>query len=139
MENLKMEMSLKMMKATPSSFWKGVEALVPVPMSRERERERGYNSAVLLAQEISLLTKIPLKTALRKIRPTPPQVSLSREERRRNPRGAYQMEKEENLSKVVLVDDVLTTGSTLEECARVLKKGEVQWVGAVVFGRTLRY
>lgn len=137
MESLKGDIAAKMVHAAPADFWEGVAALVPVPLSPERERERGYNPAFLLAQELSLKAGIPLRQLLVKSRSTKPQMSLSRKERFRNPRGAYQRAQgEPALPKVLLVDDVFTTGATLEECAEVLKKGGDGWVGALVFGRT---
>jgi ComF family protein len=137
MEGLKADLAGKMLEASPVSFWSGVEAIIPVPLSPERERERGYNPAFLLAKELSKQTGIPVRVSLRKIRPTKPQMSLSREERLKNPKGVYSMaEKADPAAKVVLVDDVFTTGATLEECAKTLKKAGVEWVGAIVFGRT---
>ncbi len=137
MESLKSDLAGKMISCSTPAFWEGVESLVPVPLSAERERERGYNPAILLADEISKATDIPLRPILKKIKPNKPQMSLGREERLRNPKGAYQVRSEGPLPlRVVLVDDVFTTGATLEECAKVLKKAGVAWVGAAVFGRT---
>jgi competence protein ComFC len=140
MESLKFEMARKMAQSVIPSFWNGVEALVPVPLSPERERERGYNPAELLAGEISALTGIPTQRTIRKIKSTLPQMTLPREERLQNPKGAYQvLASIEPMKKVILIDDVFTTGSTLEECARVLKNAGTAWVGALVFGRTPRH
>ena len=81
-----------------------------------------------------------MRNSLQKVKSTIPQMSLSREERLKNPKGAYQVLTDvESARKVVLVDDVFTTGATLEECARVLKKAGIAWVGALVFGRTPRH
>ena len=140
MESLRAEIAQKMVRQVIPSFWNGVEVLIPVPLSPERERERGYNPAALLADEISAKTKIPMRNSLQKVKSTIPQMSLSREERLKNPKGAYQVLTDvESARKVVLVDDVFTTGATLEECARVLKKAGIAWVGALVFGRTPRH
>lgn len=139
MENFKKKIASKLWDTVPDIFWNEVEALVPVPLSPEKQRERGYNPAFLLAQELSLKNHIPVQLLLRKVRPTRPQMSLSRAERIHNPEGAYQKAFQKPLNKIVLVDDVFTTGATLEECAKVLKKAGVWWVGAVVFGRTPRY
>ena len=140
MESLRAELARKMAGAEPESFWRDIKTLVPVPQSSERERERGYNPAALLAGEISTLTACPVYPILRKSRSTPPQMSLKREERLKNPRGAYEVTGGGPLpGKILLVDDVFTTGSTLEECARILKKSGVLWVGALVWGRTPRY
>jgi ComF family protein len=140
MESLRLNLAKKMLDFSIPAFWQGVEGIVPVPLSSERERERGYNPAALLAQEISLAAQIPLRPLLQKVRSTQPQMTLSREERLKNPKGAYQLMKNAPaLAKVVLVDDVFTTGATLEECAKVLKKSGTLWVGAIVFGRTPRH
>ncbi len=140
MESLGADLAEKILATTIPAFWQGVEALAPVPMSPERERERGYNPAVLLAGELSTKTGIPVKFPLKKIHSTKPQMSLTREERLKNPRGAYKLSEDSTpLTKIILVDDVFTTGSTLEECAKVLKKSGVGWVGALVLGRTARY
>jgi ComF family protein len=140
MESLKFEIVEKMVQSAGPTFWNGVEALIPVPLSPERERERGYNPAELLAGEVSAKKGIPMRKAIRKIKSTLPQMTLPREERLQNPKGAYQvLAAMEPMKKVILVDDVFTTGSTLEECARVLKNGGSAWVGALVLGRTPRH
>ena len=137
MENLAGELARKMVETILPAFWQEVEALVPVPLSGERERERGYNPASLLTAEISGKLGISPKLLLGKVRSTRPQMSLSREERLKNPGGVYQVKAAGPIPlKVVLVDDVFTTGATLEECAKVLKEAGTTWVGAVVFGRT---
>jgi competence protein ComFC len=139
MEGLAGEIAAKMYSVAPDFFLQGVECMVPVPMSPERERERGYNPSLLLADELSRKTQIPLKLLLKKTRPTQPQMSLTREERLKNPRGVYQTSGgQQTPAKIILVDDVFTTGSTLEECAKVLKKAGAAWVAALVFGRTPR-
>jgi ComF family protein len=118
--------------------WKGTGAvLVPVPLSSDRERERGYNPSRLLAQEVSRTTGIPVAELLVKVRSTKPQMKLDRKERLKSPRGAYALKEGLNpTGNIVLVDDVMTTGATLEECARVLKKGGAASVKAIVLGRT---
>jgi len=139
MEHLKTPLIQKMLKYLPEDFWQGVNAFVPVPMSPEKERERGYNPAVLLATELSKTIWIPVQSIIHKTHPTVAQRLLTREKRLQNQKGAYEVALKSALSKVILVDDVFTTGATLEECAKVLKKSGVEWVGAVVWGRTPRY
>ena len=137
MEGLKREIADRSFQTIPSGFWEGVEALVPVPMSPEKERERGYNPSFLMGQELSRIADIPSVQLLKKIRKTPPQMALSKTQRLKNPAGAYAVSQGSPLPhKLVLVDDVFTTGATLEECAKILREAGVQWVGAVVFGRT---
>ncbi len=137
MENFKTTIADKIVQHVPPFFWESVEALVPIPLSPEKERERGYNPSFLLAGEISRQTRIPVRLFLKKVRSTKPQMSLDKTERLKNPKNAYAVLETAIIpQKIVLVDDVFTTGSTLEECARVLKKAADAWIGAVVFGRT---
>jgi ComF family protein len=115
----------------------GIEALVPVPMRPERERERGYHPSRALAQELCRRTGIPTGDYLKKSRATAPQVELDKEERLKNLRGAFEYAGPgKPPTRILLVDDVYTTGGTLEECAKVLKASGVAYVGAVVLGRT---
>lgn len=112
-----------------------VAGLVPVPLARPRLEERGFNQAALLAQEAAALTGLPVLPVLQKIRETPPQTELSRAERRINLAGAFAVCPAPKSPfpfpagrAVILIDDVLTTGFTADECARVLRSagaGEV--------------
>jgi len=139
MEHLAALMVGRTVENISTSFWEDVDVLTPVPMSPEKERERGYDPAALLTAEFSKQLNIPVRSVLKKALLTKPQRSLNREERLRNQKGSFVSETLKVGSKVVLVDDVLTTGATLEECAKVLKKAGAQWVGAVVWGRTPRH
>lgn len=100
--------------------------LVPVPLHHARERERQYNQAWELCRELARRTGIEPLQALRRVRATPPQASLTRRRRIENLRGAFAVGGAARGGrglegrKVLLVDDVLTTGSTTSECARVL-------------------
>jgi ComF family protein len=103
----------------------GVEMIVPVPLHPRRLRERGFNQAILLADPLSKSRRIPIsRNNLRRIRWTEPQINLSPEDRVKNVRGAFAVRKPELFEgkKLVLVDDVYTTGSTVGECAKVLKR-----------------
>ncbi len=118
--------------------WRGADFLVPVPLHRRRRRERGFNQAEVLAGELSALTGIPvLSDALRKTVNLRPQTSLRSEARRANIRGAYRVARPEAIREktIVLVDDVCTTGSTLGECARVLKGAGAADVRGVTVAR----
>jgi ComF family protein len=106
-------------------FWSlhSFDLLIPVPLHIGRLRERGFNQAVLLARDLSWRTGIPLeKRLLRKLKPTVPQVSLSGVEREKGIRGVFQIVDRNSLDgkSVLLVDDVYTTGATVNECAKVL-------------------
>jgi len=102
-----------------------IDAFVPVPLHSQRLRERGYNQAELLARQAGEMTGVPCwKDALMRIRYTQPQAAMNREERRSNIHGAFSVKagSEIGRSRIALVDDVLTTGSTMNECARVLRQ-----------------
>jgi len=99
------------------------DLLVPVPLHSRRLRERGFNQALLLVKELSRRTGIPYrKRLLQKRDSTPPQVNLSGADREKAVRNAFQYIGPENLEgkTLLLVDDVYTTGATVNECSRVL-------------------
>jgi len=99
------------------------DVIIPVPLHPARERERGFNQAALLAELISERMSIQSKPILKRIRYTTTQTAFDRAERMENLRNAFRLRKNMNVRslRVLLIDDVLTTGSTLSECARVLK------------------
>lgn len=104
--------------------------LVPVPLHRSRERDREFNQSWELCQRLSQITGIPAANALARIRETDAQANLDRDERLRNLRGAFAVRKprpwQPKISlqgrRILLVDDVFTTGATTSECARVLRR-----------------
>jgi ComF family protein len=97
-----------------------VDAVVPVPLHPSRLRHRGFNQAALLARPVARALGVPLVTSeLRRVRDTPPQAGLDAPSRLRNVRGAFVALRAPG-SRVLLVDDVRTTGSTLAECAEAL-------------------
>ncbi|RYD74865.1 MAG: ComF family protein [Verrucomicrobiaceae bacterium] len=99
------------------------DALVPVPLHSARQREREFNQAEMLAKLLSKRSGIPLSTCLQRIRYTTTQTRLDRHERMENLRGAFRVRNTPTVtgSHLILIDDVFTTGSTVEECARVLR------------------
>ncbi len=111
------------------------DTIVPVPLHRVRQRERGFNQAVELVR--CMKERIPglvVQNGLVRVRPTPQQTRSTAAERRRNLRGAFALARDADFRKksVLLVDDVITTGATAEECARTLRRGGAQIVD--VFG-----
>jgi competence protein ComFC len=100
------------------------DLIVPVPLHPARERERGFNQAALLAELLAGRVAVPLRPVLERIRYTKTQTAYDRAERMENLRDAFRLRKNMNVRQlhVLLIDDVLTTGSTLSECARVLKE-----------------
>jgi ComF family protein len=116
------------------------DLLVPVPLHPSRLRERSYNQALLLARILARRTgKKVLPRLLRRIRATPPQQGLTAEARRRNLQGAFALQGELAGERVLLVDDVLTTGATVRECSRVLLDGGAADVRVAVLARAGRH
>lgn len=108
-----------------------VDVVIPVPLHPRRLRWRGFNQSVLLARQVSLAYNLPLDVfVLRRANATPPQTQLTEDERRRNVRGAFELAPEHSLQdqSVLLVDDVYTSGATVNECSRTLLKGGVKEV-----------
>lgn len=110
--------------------------IMPVPIHDVRRRERGFNQAELLGRELSTPLGVPMVVgALRRIRPTAPQSGLRMRERWDNPKGAFAVTNAVAGKWVLLVDDVMTTGATLGECARVCRESGAERVYALVFAR----
>ena len=110
-----------------------IDLVIPVPLSPERRKQRGYNQSVLIAMPLALTLGVPCNPfSLKRIRNTVSQVGLSAQERRQNVHGAFTGVREIVSGKsVLLVDDVTTTGATLEACAAALSKAGVYSVYAV--------
>ena len=112
------------------------DVVVPVPLDRGRLRERGYNQAELIAKPLARLLGIPFRSYLLvRTRPRPNQLRLTRRERWDTVRGAYGTQETAQVDKlrVLLVDDVFTTGATLDACSRALKgAGAARVVGLTV-------
>ncbi len=104
--------------------------ITAVPMRKKVIRERGYNQAELLSKELSNLMEVPYEKLLAKCLDRPPQHSLDKEDRKKNVEGLFAPLQEEKLqgSTVLLVDDICTTGYTLGECCRLLKKSGAEKV-----------
>jgi len=118
------------------------ERIIPVPLHRNRLRERGFNQAVILARNISKRFDIPLDfTSLRREIFTPPQVGLGKEARSANVHNAFTVSHPERIAgrKILLVDDVYTTGSTLEECSRVLIRAKAETVALLTLARAVHH
>lgn len=120
----------------PRLAGKPFDAVVPVPLHSLREREREFNQSALLAAMLSKRLGSPVHQLLRRVRPTDPQAGLDREERMRNLKGAFEIRKAsvKGLS-LLLVDDVTTTGTTLDACAEVLREAGAKEVCDVVVAR----
>lgn len=112
--------------------------IIPVPLHPKKLRERGFNQSLVLGREIAKKFSIPLdfKTLKRRI-DTKPQVKLGKSERAKNVKGAFTVEGKERIKgkKVLLVDDVYTTGSTANECARMLREAKASDVSVLTLAR----
>lgn len=108
--------------------WK-IDAIAPVPLHADRELERGYNQSELLSWQLAEATGIPCETSwLARIRETNQQAQLAASERRQNVEGAFQASAEVEGKSILLVDDVVTTGSTLGACALALRAQQAESV-----------
>lgn len=118
----------------------GVDVVMPLPLSRERIAERGFNQSGLLAERVCRKLGLPMEIdALQRIRNTPPQASLDHEARIKNMRGAFRCDEQDGRFEgmtVALVDDVMTTGATMDSAARALRAVGVARVEAWVVTRT---
>lgn len=115
------------------------EAIVPVPLHRSRLRQRGYNQAELLARGLGVELGLPVVTGwLERPQAGPPQArTAGREERWHNTSGAFRATQEAVASSVILVDDVCTTGATLNACARALKTAGATRVWGLTLAREI--
>lgn len=110
-----------------------VEAVTPLPLHRSRERQRGYNQSELIARYAAREMKLPLALLLKKTRPTPAQAGLSRKKRHGNVAGAFTVSgRPFEPGRVLLIDDIYSTGATLREAARVLNERGCSVYAAVI-------
>ena len=121
----------------PQSF----DLIIPVPLHSKRLRKRGFNQALLLVKELSRRTQIPYsKRLLQKRILTPPQVNLSGGEREKGVRGSFHIQRDEEIEgkSILLVDDVYTTGATVNECSKVLLKAGAERVDVLTIAHAIK-
>jgi ComF family protein len=112
--------------------------LIPIPLSQKRLKWRGFNQAVEISKELSKTLEVPLiLDCLMKIKETLPQVQLTAEARKENVKSIFSCQSQDEISgkKILLVDDIYTTGSTMAEAAQVLKESGAKEVWGVVVAR----
>ena len=109
--------------------------LVPVPLHASRLNERGFNQAELLARSVAKTTGLQVVNCIKRIRPTVSQTGLERSQRLTNVDGAFALTMPVLGQRIILVDDVITTGATMEECAGVLKRAGAERVWGLAVAR----
>lgn len=127
-----------MISALPSEI--DADVIIPVPLHPARLRAREFNQSLLLADQLGRHLARPVSVAnLVRTIATDPQTTLSRRERLRNLRNAFEIRKPQDLSgkRILLVDDVFTTGTTLNECAKTLRDAGTGPVFALTLARTI--
>ena len=113
-------------------FIKKYDTIIPVPISRKRRALRGYNQSELIVKEIANFTNLKEESdCLFKIKNVIEQSKLNKEERQKNIQGVYELRNKEKLykKKILLVDDIYTTGSTVNECSKVLRGAKPKQIG----------
>ena len=113
--------------------------IFPIPLHIKKLKERGFNQGYLLAKEVGKILKIKVEFKnLSKILENPSQINLSKNERKKNVRGIFYLKNPAQIKnkKILLIDDVYTSGATVNECARMLKQGGATEVDVLTLART---
>lgn len=115
----------------------GFDAIAPMPLHWRRRWQRGFNQSELLAREIARRWRVPVRSLVRRRKATAPQAGLTSAQRRRNVQGAFEARKRLRLDgmRILLIDDVLTTGATASACARALKRAGASHVTFLALAR----
>ncbi len=119
-------------------LWQKVDAFIPVPLHPKRRRQRGFNQALVIAEELEKIIGIKVgRGILLKIKNVPAQTSLEAEDREKNVIGAFRVAHEDQVKgkRLLLIDDVYTTGATIRECSRVLKRAGAKEVKAITLAQ----
>jgi len=119
-------------------LWQKIDAFIPVPLHPKRRRQRGFNQSQVIAEGLEKIKEIKVfKGILVKAKNVPAQTSLVAEDREKNVIGAFRVSKEDRVKgkRLLLIDDVYTTGATIRECSRVLKKAGAKEVKALTLAQ----
>lgn len=139
-KELALFLGAKMFDVFQSLSWSFIDFIVPVPLHKRRERERGYNQALLLAKVLKRKTGIPISKALIRIKDTEHQTVLSKTYRQKNLDDAFKVKSKKFYKKIILlVDDVYTTGSTVNSCAKSLKQAGASKIYVLTCARGKNY
>lgn len=117
---------------------KKYDKIIPVPISKKRYKERGYNQSLLIAEEIANKTNLELvNNCLIKTKNIIEQSKLNKEDRQQNIQGVYSLQNERLITnkKILLVDDIYTTGSTVNECCKILQQANPKKIGVLVLAK----
>ncbi len=117
---------------------KSYDTIIPVPISKKRRKERGYNQSELIAREIAKRAEINYNNnSLFKTKNIVEQSKLNKEERQKNIQNAYQLQNGKTLEnkKILLIDDIYTTGSTVNECSKTLKQANPKKIGILTIAK----
>ena len=117
---------------------KKYDRIIPVPISRQRLKTRGYNQSLLIAKEIAKQTKLEfVNNCLFKTKNIIEQSKLNKEDREKNIQGVYKLQNMQLIKnkKILLIDDIYTTGSTVNECSRILRQANPSKIGVLVLAR----
>lgn len=130
---------VKYISHAPGLKMNEVNYIIPVPLHRRRQQQRGYNQAELLARVIGRYYEVPVISALERIKDTRPQFDLQREARFTNIRGAFKVSDAKAVynKNVLLLDDIYTTGSTIGECSKVLKTAGARRIEILTLSRAV--
>lgn len=119
-----------------------VDVILPVPLHHRRLRQREFNQSLLMAVEVSRSTGVPLQIDnLCRVRWTKPQIELNGEDRRKNVRRAFEVKWPDRIKdqSILLIDDVFTTGATVNECAKMLKRSGAKSVNVLTLARMIPF
>ena len=117
---------------------KNYDTIIPVPISKKGQKERGYNQSLLIAREISNKTNLELvNNCLIKTKNIIEQSKLNKEDRMQNIQGVYELQNKQLIKnkKILLVDDIYTTGSTVNECSKILRQENSNKIGILVLAK----
>ncbi len=116
-----------------------VEVLLPVPLHPQKSRQRGFNQAQEITAILSGLLQRPIdQSCLNRVKPTKAQSGLSLSKRLRNLQGAFEFTTGTEYKRVAIVDDIITSGSTMQALCKVLRKGGVEYIEVWSIARTLK-
>lgn len=116
------------------------DRVIPLPLHVERLRQRGFNQSLEIARKLAIWGKFPVdRSNVRRTRATLPQADLPHKARQKNVRGAFECSADFSGQSLLLIDDVMTTGATANECARVLKLHGARKVTVAVMARALKH